>query len=85
MNGNNKTGTSEKKSILDIKYDKVGEETDLPSNSDKKEMEELKEARTEEKNKMRTENEKAGKPETDFPPSNQEDEELEGFKEAVKE
>ncbi len=50
MNGGNKFGTSEKKSILDVKSDKVGEETDLPSNSDKKEMEELKETVIKQKN-----------------------------------
>ncbi len=43
MDGDNKTGTSEKKSMLNAKSDKVGEEMDSPSNSDKKEMEELKE------------------------------------------
>ncbi len=50
MDGDNKNGASKKKSILDVKSDKVGEETDLPSNSDKKEMEELKETVIKQKN-----------------------------------
>ncbi len=40
MDGDNRTGTSEKKSIMDAKSDKVGEEMDSPSNLDEKEMEE---------------------------------------------
>ncbi len=38
MDGENKTGTSEKKSILDKKSDKVEEEMDSPSNSDERKI-----------------------------------------------
>ncbi len=45
----------------------------------------MKETTIEEKNKMGAKDEKTGKPETDFPPSNQDSEELEELKEAVTE
>ncbi len=43
MDGDNKIRTFEKKSILDAKSDKVGEEMEWPSNLDEKEMNKLKE------------------------------------------
>ncbi len=52
MDGDNKSGISEKKSILDTKSENVGEEMDSPSNSDEKEMEELKETVIEQKNDL---------------------------------
>ncbi len=84
MNGDNKTGTSNKKSILDAKSDKVGEEMDRSSNSDEKETEEVKETLIKQKNDL-GENEEVGKPKSTFSTSNQDQEELEELKEATTE
>ncbi len=85
MDGDNKTVASKKKSILDSKSDKVGEEMDSSSNPYEEEWKEIKEATIEEKNKMGAKNEEAEKLEIDFPPSNQDGEELEELKEALSE